>query len=60
MKEKNVTRDKGKIIRETTEGKQPCGKKCRLRCTEIISEEQKQVIFDSYWAEAKDEPSTAK
>ena len=45
-----VTRGKSKTIREARAVKQPCGKKCRLRCSEIISEEQRQVIFDSYWA----------
>ena len=37
MKEKTVTRGKGKKIIEAREGKQPYGKKFRLRCSEIIS-----------------------
>ena len=44
-----VTRGKNKNVREARRVKQPCGNKCRLKCNETISEEQRQQIFDSYW-----------
>ena len=43
-------RGKNKNVREARRVKQPCGNKCRLKCSESISDEQRQQIFDSYWA----------
>lgn len=30
--------------------KLPCGNKCRIKCSEQINEEERQKLFDSYWA----------
>ena len=30
--------------------KPPCGSKCRYKCSEKICEEERQRIFDYYWA----------
>ena len=45
-----MTRGKNKNVREARRVKQPCGNRCRLKCNETISEEQRQQIFDLYWA----------
>ena len=45
-----MTRGRNKNVREARRVKQPCENKCRLKCSEIISEEQRQQTFDSYWA----------
>ena len=45
-----MTRGKNKNLREARQVKQPFWNKCSLKCIETISDEQRQQIFDSYWA----------
>lgn len=44
-----VMRGKSKKIREARLLRQPCGNKCRLKCSKNISEGERQEIFDLYW-----------
>ena len=37
-------------IRPERKLKPPCGPKCRTKCSEKIIEEERQAIFESYWA----------
>ena len=37
-------------IRKPREMKQPCGEKCRLKCSSKITEETRKTLFDAYWS----------
>ena len=37
-------------IRKAREMKQPCGEKCRLKCSSKITEETRKTLFDAYWS----------
>ena len=41
---KNKIEKQGKVMRE------PCSQKCKLKCAEKFSYEQRKKIFDKYWA----------
>ncbi|CAH2010520.1 unnamed protein product [Acanthoscelides obtectus] len=49
IKKSDGSIERMKVKREERKMSAPCGKKCRLKCSTKISQDQRQKIFEEYW-----------